>query len=63
MQVKAEENGHGPSSVRYGKIDRLVVYILKRTENFVIGMVKKLIEKCDASVSIPFFAFSLPSRS
>ena len=63
IQVKAEENGHGPSSVRYGKIDRLAVYILKRTENFVIGKVTKLIEKLDASVSIAFFAFSLSSRS
>ena len=63
VQVKAEENGHGPSSARYGKNDRLSVYILKRTANFVIGMVRKLIEKRDASVSIAFSAFSLPSRS
>ena len=63
IQVEAEENGHGPSSARYGKIDRFAVYILKRTENFVIGMVKKLIEKRDASVSIAFLAFSLPLRS
>ena len=63
IQVKAEENGHGPSSLRYGKIDRPAVYILKRTENFVFGMVRKLIEKRDASVSIAFLSFSLPSRS
>ena len=62
IQVKAEEKGHSPSSARYGKIDRLAVYILKRTENFVIGMVKKLIETRDAIVSIAFLAFLLPSR-
>lgn len=38
-------------------------FLIKRTANFVIGMVTKLIEKRDASVSNAFFAFLLPLRS